>query len=160
MGVILNGEVEASVITGSIQGSSTKYWSNNTEQFYTINDLVPGYKSAIDISLANYYSKSIAATLVYGLSLHGGPIKIVGATQLDLITGGTFAVYKTALITAVDTPLALKGDLVVVLYDSANQVLDTFNTKVDSWSERMGFAMMPVLMLLLRPPVDPLLNIN
>lgn len=149
--VILNGELGDGAKIGGIQNISTRYWSTVSEEYLTVKEIVPGYTSKIDISIANYYSESIATTLVYGLSVKGGPVKIVGATKLNLIPGGTFAVYKTTLTTPSDTPFALKGDLVVVLYDSNNQTLDTFTTKVDIWSERAEYAivMATILELLL-----------
>jgi hypothetical protein len=119
---------------GEIQDISTRYWDEFDHKFYTVEALVPGWESEIDITIVNRGFSSIAAKLVYGLSVNNGPIKkIDGYTQLNLPADGVFHVYHTTLTTPVDTPDAktLKGNLVTVITDSNNDVLDTSQKVVE-----------------------------
>lgn len=158
--LILNGEEAPDVKIGGVHKISTRYWSDNLEQYLTREELVPGARSNVDILIANYGSQLVPVTLVYGLSVRNGPITPVGSAKLNIAPGGgSFAVYNTTLLTPANTPLALTGDLVVVLYGSANEVLDTFTTKVGLFSSKLVTIVPMVFRLLLEkdfsnPQVD------
>ena len=156
--VILNGEQVPNVKIVGVHKISTQYWSDDLRRYVTVEDLVPGEKSNVDILIENYDPQFVPVTLVYGLSVRNGPITPVGSAKLNIAPSGGIAVYNTTLLTPANTPLALTGNLVVVLYGSANEVLDTFTTKVGIYSPEHAPIIVPILQLLLMGTFNNLNN--
>ena len=118
MTVIINGEPAPNVQIEGIKSIKTTYQDPN-RQWHTTDSLVVGEESQVEIWIGNYDTqKTISVTLVYGLSVHGGAIKPVGVTRLNLPGSNDILlpqVYQTTLTTPADTPISLKGDLVSVV---------------------------------------------
>lgn len=148
--VIVNGDEAPNAEIETILDISTEYWDEDSRQFKTIGDLLPGWESVINISITNHGSSRIAAKLAHGLSIDGGPVKWVGFDELSL-SGGVTNVYRTTLITPNDTPYSRNAKLVTVLYDSNNNVLDTYQKSVDVWNLDIRLALTFLIPILLDP---------
>jgi len=131
--VIINGTEGPNAELGLIKKITSEYWDDDSHRWVTVEALVAGEESTVDINIANRGSSSLAVKLVHGLSVKGGPVKIVGGRLLTLPADNSFHTYHTTLTTPANTPVSVTGDLVTVLYDKDNQILDTSTMRVNMW---------------------------